>query len=425
MQKDRLGIYGLGVLLIVAGFVVAYQFVEPAPPRHLRIATGGTSGAYYATAKKYAERLAMLGITLDVVATEGSVDNLAKLKDPASGIDVAFVQGGTGGAVSPEGLMALGSVYYEPFWVFTRAPFKPAQLSELKGKRVAVGAEGSGTRAVALHLLDENGIGTGEASLQPIGGREAEAALKAGDIDAVMLVASPTSALIADLLGAQGVVPMTFNRADAYALRDRYLSVLHLPRGAIDLGRDVPSRNLTLLAPAATLVARDTLHPALVTLLLQEASAVHGAGGLFEAPGAFPSAKGVEFPLSPEADRYYRSGPSFLQRYLPFWAADLIDRLKVMLIPLLTLLLPLGKVLPPLYRWRIRSRIYRWYKDLLEIEDAAYDARGAARRVELTARLDAIETEVQHLSVPLSYADAAYSLRMHIGLVRETLNRIG
>lgn len=423
MRKDSWGIYGLGAVLAVAGFVIAYQFVEPAPSKHLRIATGGTSGAYYAFAQKYAAKLAAQGITLDVVSTGGSIDNLNRLKDAAAGVDVAFVQGGTGASVAPDGLMALGSVYYEPFWVFTRAPFMPDALRALKGKRIAVGGEGSGTRAVALHLLAENGIGPTDADLSPLGGREAEAALKAGALDAMMTVASPTSALVADLLAAPGVVPMNFARAEAYALRNRSLSALRLPRGAVDLGRDVPSADLAVLAPAATLVARTDLHPSFVTLLLQVARDVHGAGGLFEAPGAFPSDRFVEFPLSPEAERFYRSGPPFLQRYLPFWAADLIDRLKVMLIPLLTLLLPLGKVLPPLYRWRIRSRIYRWYKDLLEIEEAAYGRADPARRIELKARLDAIEAEVQHMSVPLSYADAAYSLRMHIGLVRETLSR--
>lgn len=425
MQKDRWGIYGLGLALIVAGFVVAYQFVEPAPPRHLRIATGGTSGAYYAFAQKYADRLAAQGITLDVISTGGSLDNLKRLTDPAGAIDVAFVQGGTGAGVSPDGLMALGSVYYEPFWVFTRAPFKPASLAQLKGKRIAVGGEGSGTRAVALQLLAENAIGPADADLQPLGGRDAETALKAGGVDVLMTVASPTSALVGDLLAAPGVVPMSFARAEAYALRNRSLSALRLPRGAIDLARDIPAADLAVLAPAATLVARSDLHPSFVTLLLQVARDVHGGGGLFETPGAFPSERFVEFPLSPEAERFYRSGPPFLQRYLPFWAADLIDRLKVMLIPLLTLLLPLGKVLPPLYRWRIRSRIYRWYKDLLEIEEAAYGDASPGRLAELKARLDAIEAEVQHLSVPLSYADAAYSLRMHIGLVRQTLTRVG
>lgn len=422
MKKDQWGVYGIGVVIVLAGFLVAYQFVEPAPPRTLTIATGGTSGAYHAFANRYAEVLKAQGITLTVRSTQGSLDNLARLRDRAQGVDVAFVQGGTGSGVPADGLMALGSVYYEPFWVFTRADASPDRLGALRGKRIAVGGEGSGTRAVALHLLAENGIGAADADLRPLGGREAEAALKAGEVDAVMTVASVSSALVRDLLAAPGLAPMTFARAEAYGLRNRFLSTVRLPRGAVDLAADIPATDVTLLAPAATLVARDDLHPALVTLLLQAAAGVHGAGGVFEAPGAFPSARFVEFPLSPEAARYYRSGPSLLQRYLPFWAADLIDRLKVMLIPLLTLLLPLGKVLPPLYRWRIRSRIYRWYKDLLEIEEAVHG--GDPDLARLAARLDGIEAEVQHLSVPLSYADAAYSLRMHIGLVRDSLARV-
>lgn len=422
MKKDQWGVYGLGFVVVLAGFLVAYQFVEPAPPRAFTIATGGPDGAYHAFGSRYAAALQKQGITLNVISTKGSLDNLSRLQDPAQAVDVAFVQGGTGAGVSADNLMALGSMYFEPFWVFTRKGDSPPRLGALAGKRIAVGGEGSGTRAVALHLLAENGVTGTDATLLALGGREAEAALKTGAIDALMTVASPSSALVHDLLQAPDLQPMTFSRAEAYGLRNRFLSTVRLPRGAVDLAADVPAHDLTLLAPAATLVARKDLHPALVTLLLQAAGTVHGPGGVFEEPNAFPSARFVEFPLSPEAARYYRSGPSFLQRYLPFWAANLIDRLKVMLIPLLTLLLPLGKVLPPLYRWRIRSRIYRWYKDLLEIEEAVHgDDRDAET---LAARLDAIEAEVQHLSVPLSYADAAYSLRMHIGLVRESLARV-
>lgn len=423
MKKDQWGVYGLGILVVVAGFLFAYQFVEPAPPSQLRIATGGTSGAYHAYGKRYAEALAAQGVALEVIATKGSLHNVALLSDERT-VDIAFVQGGTGGEIAKDGLMALGSVYFEPFWVFTKSDFQPTSLGALKSKRVAIGGEGSGTRSVALHLLGENGMGPNDATLLPLGGRDAQAALKAGKIDALMTVASPSSALVQDLLSAPDIRPMSFARAEAYSLRNRFLSTVKLPRGTVDLARDIPARDVTLLAPAATLVARADLHPAFVTLILQTARAVHGPGGVFEEPGAFPSARFVEFPLSAEAERYYRSGPSFLQRYLPFWAADLFDRLKVMLIPLLTLLLPLGKVLPPLYRWRIRSRIYRWYKDLLEIEEHAHREKAdAAERTRLTERLDRIESEVQHLSVPLSYADAAYSLRMHIALVRETLSR--
>lgn len=425
MEQDKWRVFGVGLLLILGGFLLAYQFVEPAPKKNLTIATGSEAGAYHAFAKQYAARLAEQGIALKVMATKGSIDNLKKLAEPDSGIDIAFVQGGVVGAKGgPEGLIGLGSLYREPLWVFSKSSRRFKRLTDMKGKRVAIGGVGSGTRAVALQLLAENGIGKDEATLMPLGGEGAVKALKKGRVDALMMVAGVTSPLVQSLLRQEKLRAMSFDRAQAYALHHRFLSVATLPEGGVELSKNIPPSSLNLIAPAATLVARDSLHPALVTLVLQTARTVHGAGGAFEKPGEFPSRQYVEFPLSDEAARYYRSGPSLLQRYLPFWAADLLDRLKVMLIPLLTLLIPLAKILPPLYRWRIRSRIYRWYKDLLEIEAAAHSPEGRIVTVELKRKLAAIEAEVQNISVPLSYADAVYSLRMHVDLVRDTVDRV-
>ena len=423
-MNERLKVFGGGGLLVLIGFAIAYQFVAPATPKTLRLATGAADGAYQAFGEAYADRLAEDGITLELRPSGGAVDNLKLLADPDSGVDAAFVQGGI--VDQPvEGLEALGSVYYEPLWVFTRASARLARFADLAGKRIAVGAEGSGTRALALRVLAETGITPAKATLLPEDAAAAHQALREGRVDAVMTIGSPLSPLVRAMLVDGGLTLMSFDRADAYVLRNRFLTALRLPQGAVDIERDIPAHDVTLLAPAAMLVARDDLSPALASLLLRTAGSVHGDGGLFERPGEFPSPRLVDLPLADEAARFYKSGSPLLQRVLPFWAADLVDRLKVMLVPLVTLLLPLTKILPPAYRWRIRSRIYRWYRDLLDIELAARQAEDAPSRDRLMARLDSIEREVKQISVPLSHADALYSLRMHLGVVRDSLERQG
>ena len=428
MHRDRIGVYGIGILLTFLGFVVAYQFVEPAPPDHIRLATGSPGGAYNLFGQRYRALLADEGISVELVESAGSVANLRSLMQGSAhgGVDVAFVQGGTAKAPGEAevGLSSLGSLYYEPLWIFVRRGDSPEDLRGLAGVRVAVGPEGSGTRPVAIRLLNDNGIGLDDSATSPLAGEAAHEALRNGTVDAVMTVAGLRAPAVQAMLADPAVQPVSLPRAEGLALRHPFLSVLRLPRGAFDPARDVPGYDLTLLAPAATLVARNDVHPALATLLLRAASRVHGDGGLFEPQGAFPAPGRSELPLSDEARRFYEQGTPFLQRFMPFWAADLVDRLKVMLIPLITLMLPLFKILPPAYRWRVRSRIYRSYRDLLEIEAEAKKPDGSPDLAALKQRLQKIDDTVSHVSVPLSYADAAYSLRMHIDLVRTSLERL-
>jgi TRAP transporter TAXI family solute receptor len=385
------------------------------------IATGGKEGAYYRFAGRYAELLARDGITLEVRSTSGSVENLGLLAASESGVDVAFVQGGTGAEVAAPQLRSLASVYLEPLWIFTRMEPPPVQLTGLAGRRVATGPEGSGTRAVALQLLADNGLPDASTTLLPMDGNEAADALLSGDLDAAFVVASPEAPVVARLLAAEGIAPMSLARAEAYARRHRFLSAVTLPEGVVDFQRNIPGGDVTLLAPTANLVARDDLHPALVVLLLQAAKKVHGGGGLFERPGEFPAPSHLDFPLSEAAGRYFEFGPPLLQRYLPFWAANLIDRLKIMLLPLVTLMFPLLRIVPPTYRWRVRSRIYRWYRELQEIDERIRAAGPADDLGRLETGLTRIEDEVRRVSVPLAYADALYDLRQHIAFVRETL----
>jgi len=409
----------LGVILLGAGFAVAYQFVEPAPPSRVVIATGPETGAYNAFAKLYAERFADEGIELVLRPTVGSAENLRLLADPESGVDAAFVQGGVGTPADYPDLESLGSLYYEPLWVFVRTAIPAGRLSALKGRRIAVGLPGSGTRPVALSILGANGVTAQTATLLDISADEATDALIAGKIDAAVFITAASSTTVRRLLAAPRIRLTSFGRADAYTRLFRYLSPVVLPEGVIDLARDLPPRDIRLLAPAAALVVGPSLHPALTGLFLQVMHEMHRDGGLLEPPGAFPSDKFLTFPLAAQARRYFDSGPPLLQRYMPFWAANLADRLKIMLLPLITLLFPLFKILPPTYRWRMSSRINRMYKALQALDDhiAASDVTATEALVEL----DRIETAVMRLSIPAGYADRVYHLRMHIDLLRRRL----
>jgi TRAP transporter TAXI family solute receptor len=420
--REHIGIFGPAVLVALLGFLLAYQFVDPAPPNQLTITTGEKDGAYYLFGQRYQEILSRERIQLEVRQSAGSIENIQRLE--AGEAEVAFVQGGTGGQAQSDKLRSLGSLYFEPIWLFHRRDQPLSQLSQLRGKRIAVGAEGSGTRALTLQLLADNDIDGTAATLQILGGEAAADALIGNQVDAAFFVASPRSPLIRSLLEHDAISLMSFERADAYTRIHRYLSRVVLPKGVINFRRNLPTEETILLAASANLVVHEDLHPALIDLLLQAAKEVHGSGGWFEQSGEFPNAAYLDFPLGKEARRFYDYGPPLLQRYLPFWAATLIDRLKVMLLPLIALLLPLFKIMPPIYRWRMRSRIYRWYRELLYIDRQLYLERAAGDNQEqLLSELDKIEQGISEVHVPLSFAEELYDLRLHVTLVRERLEK--
>jgi hypothetical protein len=423
--RDAL-IVGLPVLaLIVAGFWYAAQFIKPAPPKRLVIATGAEGGAYQRFGAAYRSHIESFGIEFVEVPTTGAVDNLARLRDGSKELDVAFMQGGLGIGADPTGLVSLGSIYFEPLWVFYRGAGDLDTLAQLKGKRIAIGGEGSGTRKLGLDLLEASGVAGAPTRLLPLGGLEAVEALKSGKVDAIFLVGSANTGSIWMSLFTPGFKLMSFAQADAYVRRWPFLSRLVLPRGAIDLVRDIPATDVVLVAPVASLVAREDIHPALVDILLQTASDVHGRPGLFQRAGEFPNAQQVDFPLSSEAQRFYQSGRRFLQRYLPFWAATLVDRMLVLLIPLLALAIPLSRILPSLYGWRVRSRIYKWYGQLKFLEEAWRRDPAARPREEWLKEIDTLEARVNRIRTPLAFANQFYILREHIGLVRRSMQRAG
>ena len=413
------------LLLVIAAFWLAAQFIKPAPPDQLIISTGGEGGAYQRFAAKYKDVLERYGITLVEKPSAGSVENLERLRNPEFEVDAAFIQGGTARPGEDDELVSLGDFYHEPLWIFYReaAVHGGDKLLDLKGRRVAVGGAGSGTQHLAMELLAANGIDASNTKLIEVGGLGLLERLRKNEVDAVFAVGPTQSSLVWSLLYTPGVRLMSLTHAEAYTRRFPYLARLVLPRGAIDLTQDIPPHDIQMVAPMATLLLREDTHPALVDLLMQAAAEVHGEPGVFQKPGEFPRAGHSEFPLSKEAERYYKSGKPFLQRYLPFWAATLIDRTVVMLVPLLAVLVPLFKFAPQIYGWRVRSRIYRRYGELKFLENEINEEPARHTRAEWLQKLDAIEQDASNIRTPLTFADMLYTLRGHIDLVRDMILR--
>jgi TRAP transporter TAXI family solute receptor len=413
------------VALLIIGFAfwVAFRFVRPAPPDDFVISTGSDSGAYHLYGQRYAELLARERIEVKLRTSSGSVENLSRLADEQTGVSVAFMQGGVGRAAEHPNLVTLAGLYYEPLWVFYRGERELTLLLDLAGKRVAIGPEGSGTRALALALADATKITERAKGFLPLGGSEAADALVAGEIDAAMFVAGVEAAAVQRLLHTEGVRLMSLSRAEALSRHFPYLATVTLPRGVVDFAKDLPAKNITLVATTAYLVAREDFHPALVSVLLEAASRVHRGGGLFHRPGDFPVAQGGNFPLSDAAERYFKSGPPFLQRYMPFWVANLLQRLLVLLVPLIAVVIPVMRIFPGVYKWRVRMRVFRWYRALRMVEAETEKHPAPERARELISQLDEIEDHVSRTRVPLTYSDYAYNLKLHIDMVRARLQR--
>jgi TRAP-type uncharacterized transport system substrate-binding protein len=414
---------GPTVLLTIAAIWLAIALIQPAPPSTLVISSGPPGSTYWNAAQRYKRVLAKNGVTLDVLPSEGSAENLARLSDPNARVDVGFVQSGVGPAKPDEHLIALGSVGYVPLSIMYRGPIV-SQLAEFKGKRLALGAAGSGARELGLALLKMNGIEPGGATqILPIAGEDAARALVDGRIDAAFLSGDSTQLpVMAKLFRMPGVHVFSFAQAEAYTRRFPYLTEITLPMGVYDLGRNLPATDINMISPTIELVARDTLHPALSDLLIEAAREVHGHATILQRAGEFPSPLTHSFPLSDDAARYYKSGKTFLYRRLPFWVASLVDRLMFIVVPLIVVLIPGLRLVPALYGWRVRSRIYRWYGALIALERSALGDHTPEERAGLLDRLDDIEEAVNRMKMPLAYAGQFYVLREHIGFVRDRLH---
>jgi TRAP-type uncharacterized transport system substrate-binding protein len=407
------------VCLLAIGLTV--WLLNPAPPSVITISGGPEGSSLQRNAEKYQKILARSGVKLIILPSRGSLENLQRLRDPKVHVDVAFVVGGLAEGATDVHLMSLGSVAHQSLFVFYRNNEKIANLAGLAGKRISIGPEGSAGHELALNLLKANGIEPDHRTqIFAMEGEAPHKALLDGRVDAVFLMGDSAPAnVIRELLDAPGVRLLNFDDADAYTRHYAYLSKIHLPRGVLDLARTIPQTDVDLIAPTVELVARDTLHPALSDLLIETAKEVHGKGGILTQPGEFPAPVAHEFKLSDDAARYYRSGKSALYRNLPFWVASLIDRILIVIVPIVVLLVPSLRFVPWMYNWRIRSRIYKWYGALIALERSVMSDPTPEAIGELRTRLDEIEHAVNELNVPLAFVDQLYVLRQHIGFVRE------
>jgi TRAP transporter TAXI family solute receptor len=417
----------IAIAVVAALLWTAFQLLQPAPSRRIVLASGNASGIYHQYAQRYIEILGREGVKVEERMTEGATENLRLLRDPASHVDVAFLQGGVAEPTPSDDVDMLASLYYEPLWIFYRDAAMLSQINELKGKRIAVGVPGSGTRAlvdkvlIANGVVAANGIAPGNTEIVGMGGADALRALKKGELDVAVFVGGAETPTIQQAMRDPVIKLMSLARADAYARRFPWMSKLTLPAGTIDLAINVPDRDVQMIGTKAMLAARSSLHPALINLLIDAAREIHGAQGYFEAAGEFPGTAPVDLPVSPYADQHKRFGPSFLYRYLPFWVATVIERAIILLLPLAVVLVPLFNYLPKLLDWRVRSRVYRWYGELSLLEQDVETRKGDLPVDQWLKDLDRIEHAVAQIHTPDKFASEVYTLREHVGLVRRAV----
>jgi TRAP transporter TAXI family solute receptor len=424
--RDLIASAGPIIFIVIGLLIAAYWWLQPQPPKHVTLATGPTGSAYAQFGKRYAEALKHSGIEVELKPTSGSTENLQLLR--TGGADVAFVRGGSADPVADEeaGLTSLGSLFYEPIWLFYRADSAQkidrksgtlTTLAQLRGLRVNIDLPGSGLPDIMERLLKANRLGPEDLLLSNLEQASAAEALQAGLLDAIVLSSAPQSPQVQRLLRSDDIKLMDFGQADAYSRRFPFLSAVTLPRGVVDLSKDLPPHDVALLAATTSLLSRDETHPALRQLFAQAAQSVHSGAGWFNRARDFPNTRTSELPVSPEGDRAINGTPPIWQRYLPFWASNLVERMWLVLGGLLVLMLPLSRVIPPLYQFRVRRRVFRWYARLRDIE-AKVDAKQGERNA-LLENLDHLDRVVNKVAVPLSYAEELYALRNNIYAVRK------
>jgi TRAP-type uncharacterized transport system substrate-binding protein len=407
-------LYVLVGLILLATVAVTLWWLGPLPPRVVVMTTGTAGSDYELAAQEYRTFLKRSGIELKLMPSAGAIENLARLKDKKSRVAAGFAEGGlTSNAQSPE-LESLGTVFYQPFWLFIRG--EGSTLDSLRGKKVSIGPVGGGGRQLSEKLLALNGISENFATLLPLTSAAAGDALLRGEIDAATMLLSWDTDIVHRLVASPDVTVVSFPRADAYRALFPYLNKLTLPMGVADLANNRPPSDVTLLAPKASLIVRSDLHPAIQYLLLEAAQEAHGAPGIFNAAGAFPAAEPGDLPLSKAAREFYKSGPPFLQRYLPFWLAILARNLLVLLVPVLAVLYPLARLSPALFAWSMQLRILRLYSELRLIDSEL--ASGAAPIDEISARLSRLAKRADHVRLPVSFASSLYDVRRNIEFVR-------
>jgi TRAP-type uncharacterized transport system substrate-binding protein len=412
------------VILTVAAGWLAFALLNPTPPRSVAMATDPEGSISAELGKRYQEILARNGIELRLVPSAGAVENIARLRDPESGISASIIPSGITNQQQSPDLVSLGTLFYEPLWLFYHATQRLEKHESLHGLRISIGPEGSGTHALSVEFLARVGIiDQHSAKLLALAPQVAAEQLLHGQIDAVTMLAAWESPIVRQLLSAEQINLAGVPRADAFVALYPFLSKVVLPAGVGDMVKNRPPADVVLLAPKASLVARKDLHPAIQYLLLQAATEIHSGPGIFRKAGQFPAPESIDLPLSSDAQQFYKSGRPFLQRHLPFWLAVLAQQLLVVLIPVLGVLYPLLRFAPAAYGWAMRRRVFRLYGELKVLEDELV-SRGAQEDVaDLVAQLDRLEDRTSRFRLPVSFRPLLYALRLHMNLVRQRLQR--
>jgi TRAP-type uncharacterized transport system substrate-binding protein len=425
-RRGRVRVAALVFGLIVAVVWAVAHFLEPAPPRHIVLASGLEDGLLHRNAQRYIEILARSGVTVEERITNGPGDNLRLLQDPHSGVDIGFTQGGVAKFPEANDIVMLASLYYVPMWIFYTGTETLSHVSELRYRRIAIGVKGSGARSFAEPILAINDLTSGNVTMLPMSNTAALRALQSGEIGAAIFVDGAQNQAVWTALHDPNLKLLSYGHADAYHRQFPYIAKLTLPPGMINIPHNIPAKEVALIGTKEMLAARDGLHPALVDLLVDAAREIHGEQGIFEEAGEFPGTTQVDLRISTEADRHKHFGPSFLYQYLPFWVATIVERAVIILLPIAVVLFPLFNYLPQFLRWRVRSRIYRWYGELALLERDVATRTGALPTEKWLADMDRIDRSVAQIRTPVGFASEAYTLREHIGLVRRAvMARIG
>ncbi len=413
-----------GVVGVFVATVAIMTITSPPPPAKIVMATGQPGGAYDDFGKKYQQRLGAMGLHVDLVNTNGSVDNLKRLVNHE--VDVAFVQGGTSALIDEDrrdDLRGLAAIYLEPLWVFSTAEAK--SLAEFKGKRISIGPKGSGTEAVSRVLLKAHGIDPDDPSLiKNLTSADARKQLLAGDVDVALFVSSYKDKALLEFMKKPDVHLLNFRRDIAYAREFPYLTPVKLAEGVLDLQDNVPSEDKVLLAPSAMLVARKDIHPQVVDQVLKAATVIHREGSKIDPPNKYPSLEGMDLPVDEAADTYMKSGESTLSKLLPYWALRLVVYLKVLLVlllPSVAVLVPVMKGLPAVYAWYYNRKLHRQYAALREVEIRILQAQTPEDVRGWLGALDAMKEEMEAVArkVPLKFQKDFYNWRLHVAVARD------
>jgi TRAP transporter TAXI family solute receptor len=413
--------------VLAAGFCIAglswfaLDYFVPAPPSKITIATSFTGGHYQDLGRRYKEILERSRVRVETLATEGAVENLKLLNDPTSKVQIGFMQGGVSKSSLAPDLLSLGRIDYQIFWLFYRAADTYSDLTQLKGKRIALGPAGSGTRAVSEKILGLGGINYDNTTLLTIAARGAVTALSEGKIDALFLVFAPDSPILNSLLMDPQYKPMSFADAEALTRIFPYLVRLVLPRSVIDFEKKIPATDVTIIATTNVVLVRKELHPAIIDLLAKTILEAHNEAGLFQRVGDFPTQVDPEFPMSESARDFYKNGPSFLNRYLPFWMTNYVQRIIAVLAAVVAIVLPVFSYAPRFYRGLVEHRLRSLYRRLRAIEQNLHKDVTATEVSALEFDVESVDRATNILGVPMRHSELFFSLKVHIDLVRDRL----